>query len=300
MKYAVIGTGAIGGYYGARLANNGQDVHFLAHSDFDVMKRDGLRVDSCLGDFVIQNPQVYSSTQDMPKMDVVIVALKTVNNHLLPELLRPIVGPDTVVLLIQNGICVEDDLEREMPGLQICGGLGFICSTKVGPAHIHHQDYGALTVVNYSAHDQERVDTIVRDLTEAGVKVDVVEYNFGRWRKAIWNMPFNGLTVVLDTDTQSIVNNGAARSLVKTIMMEVIAIANAAGVKELTEANADYNIDATLKMRPYAPSMKVDWDHHRPMEIYYLYTKALTIARRLGVPAPTLTMLEQQLRFLAR
>lgn len=297
MRYAVVGTGAIGGYYGGKLAHSGQEVHFLAHSDYDQMRRDGLRVDSCNGSFVIEHPLVYRSTELMPKMDVVIVALKTVNNHLLPELLRPIVTPDTVVLLIQNGIGVEEDLQREMPDLQLVAGLGFICSTKVGPAHISHQDYGALTLASYSCRDLDKLARIATDLTNAGVKTEILEYYFARWRKAIWNMPFNGLTVVLEADTQQLVNDGAARALVKEIMMEVIRLANAAGVSALTEANADGNIDATMNMRPYAPSMKVDWDNHRPMEIFYLYTRALQIAQQLGVACPCLTMLEQQLRF---
>ncbi|MCC8117481.1 MAG: 2-dehydropantoate 2-reductase [Bacteroidales bacterium] len=297
MRYAVVGTGAIGGYYGGKLAHSGQEVHFLAHSDYDQMRRDGLRVDSCNGSFAIEHPLVYRSTELMPKMDVVIVALKTVNNHLLPELLRPIVTPDTVVLLIQNGIGVEEDLQREMPDLQLVAGLGFICSTKVGPAHISHQDYGALTLASYSCRDLDKLARIATDLTNAGVKTEILEYYFARWRKAIWNMPFNGLTVVLEADTQQLVNDGSARALVKEIMMEVIRLANAAGVSTLTEANADGNIDATMNMRPYAPSMKVDWDNHRPMEIFYLYTRALQIAQQLGVACPCLTMLEQQLRF---
>lgn len=296
MRYAVIGTGAIGGYYGGRLAQSGQEVHFLAHSDYEAMTK-GLIVDSCQGSFIISNPHVYRTTEDMPKADVVIVALKTVNNSLLPQMLAPIVKDDTIVIQIQNGIGVEEDMQKAMPGLQLVAGLGFICSTKVGPAHISHQDYGALTLAPFSCRDNERLQRIVDDFTAAGIKVDVLEYHFARWRKAIWNMPFNGLTVVLDTDTQPLVNNAATCRLVKSLMMEVIRLANALGVKELNESHADYNIEATKSMRSYAPSMKVDWDHHRPMEITYLYTKALELAQKQGIPCPGLAMLEAQLRF---
>lgn len=299
MKYAVIGTGAIGGYYGGRLAQNGKEVHFLAHSDYEVMRSRGLTVDSCQGSFVINNPNVYPSTTYMPKVDVAIVALKTVNNGLLPEMLAPIVKNDTIVLLIQNGISVEEDLQKFMPDVQLVAGLGFICSTKIGPAHISHQDYGALTMASYSCRDQQKFDQVIADFTDAGIKVDVLEYYFARWRKAIWNMPFNGLTVVLDTDTLTLVTNEATRVLVKELMMEVIKLANALGIKELNESHADNNIEATKNMRPYAPSMKVDWDHHRPMEITYLYTKALQLAFKLGVDCPRLSMLEAQLRFKA-
>ncbi|MCC8071434.1 MAG: 2-dehydropantoate 2-reductase [Bacteroidales bacterium] len=300
MKYAVIGTGAIGGYYGGRLAHSGQEVHFLAHSDYEEMRSQGLQVDSCLGSFIIENPRAYRSTSEMPVVDVVFVALKTVNNHLLPEMLKPIVGPDTIVVLIQNGIGVEEDLQAQMPGLQIATGLGFICSTKIGPAHISHQDYGALTLANYSVKDDNRVGQVATDLEQAGVATDILPYDFARWRKAIWNLPFNGLTVALNTDTLSLVNSEEGYALLKNIMMEVIALANAAGVESLNVEHALSNLEATRSMLPYAPSMKVDWDHHRPMEIYYLYTKALQKADALGVKAPYLEMLEKQLRYLER
>ena len=104
MKYAVIGTGAVGGYYGGRLANAGLDVHFLMHSDYEYVRKYGLQVDSCDGSFHLDSPNVYASTADMPKADVVIVALKTTRNHLLKELLPPLLHEETLVLLIQNGI----------------------------------------------------------------------------------------------------------------------------------------------------------------------------------------------------
>ena len=135
MKFGVIGTGAIGGYYGGRLAQAGEDVHFLVHRDYNEMK-ESLRVDSINGSFIIEHPNVYISSNDMPKVDVVLVALKTINNMLLPTLLSPIIDNDTIVILLQNGICVEEDLEKMRPNLQLVAGLGFICSTKIGPAHI--------------------------------------------------------------------------------------------------------------------------------------------------------------------
>ena len=97
MKYAIIGTGAIGGYYGARLAQSGQEVHFLLHSDFDYVKEHGLQVDSCDGSFHLDHVNAYRSTSDMPAVDVVLVCLKTINNHLLDTLLPPLLGNNPVV-----------------------------------------------------------------------------------------------------------------------------------------------------------------------------------------------------------
>ena len=88
MKYAIIGTGAVGSYYGGKLAHAGYDVHFLLHSDYEYVNLHGMQIDSCEGSFHLDHPQVYHNTEDMPKADVVIVALKTTRNHLLKELLQ--------------------------------------------------------------------------------------------------------------------------------------------------------------------------------------------------------------------
>jgi 2-dehydropantoate 2-reductase len=106
MRYAVIGSGAIGGYYGGRLAQSGQEVHFLLRSDYDYVKTHGLQVDSCDGSFHLKQVLAYDKTNDMPQVDVVLVCLKSINNHKLRDMLPPLLKKDTLVVLIQNGIGV--------------------------------------------------------------------------------------------------------------------------------------------------------------------------------------------------
>ena len=110
LRYAIVGSGAIGGYYGGRLANSGCDVHFLFNTEYEHVVQNGLRVDSVKGDFVINPINAYHSTADMPKCDVVLVGLKTTQNHLLPQILPPLLKPDTLVVLIQNGLGLEANL----------------------------------------------------------------------------------------------------------------------------------------------------------------------------------------------
>ena len=112
LRYGVIGVGAIGGYYGSKLAYSGQEVHFLSYSDYEFVKEHGMQVDSCDGSFHLDEVNVYRFAEDMPKCDVVIVGLKTINNHLLPSLLTPLLHEHTVVVLIQNGIGVEADVQQ--------------------------------------------------------------------------------------------------------------------------------------------------------------------------------------------
>lgn len=298
MKYAIIGTGAVGGYYGGRLAHAGNEVHFLLHSDYDYVREHGLQVDSCDGSFHLDAPNIYHTTADMPKVDVVIVALKTTRNHMLKELLPPLLHPETLVLLIQNGIGPEPILQQQFPNLYLAAGLAFICSAKTEPGRVNHQCYGSINIGNYSCKNQQIVDRLILDFTEAGIKAASIEYHEARWKKAVWNMPFNGMTVVMNAQTNQLLANPATMQLIRRQMMEVIGAAQALGVKGLDESFADRMIEMTLSMTPYSPSMKLDYDFHRPMEIDYLYSNAIAEAHRAGYTMPCLEMLEAQLRFL--
>lgn len=298
MRYAVIGTGAVGGYYGGRLANAGHDVHFLLHSDYDYIKQNGLQVDSCNGSFHLDSPNIYRSTADMPKADVVIVALKTTRNQLLKELLPPLLHSETLVLLIQNGIGPEPELQQWFPNLYIAAGLAFICSAKTEPGRVNHQCYGNINIGNYSCKNTEIIDCLMSDFIQSGINAALVEYHEARWKKAVWNMPFNGMTVVMNAQTDKLLAQSDTLSLIRRQMLEVIGAAQALGVKNIDATFADKMIENTIKMVPYSPSMKLDYEYHRPMEIDFLYTNAIKAAHSVGYAMPCLEMLEAQLRFI--
>ena len=298
MKYAIIGTGAIGGFYGARLDKAGLEVHFLLHTDYQYVVDHGLTIDSCDGNFTLPSPKVYDSTSEMPQCDVVIVALKTTQNHLLPSLLPPLLKPDTIILLIQNGIGVEADVQQLFPSQPIAAGMAFICSAKAGPGHINHQFYGNINIGNYSCHNPQRYNQMLADFRAAGIGAADVEYLEARWKKAVWNMPFNGMAVALNTTTNRLLSCESTHRLIYDQMLEVIGAAQALGVKNLDTRFADKMIANTIKMPPYSPSMKLDFDFHRPMEINYLYTRPIAEARAAGFAMPKLEMLEAELQFI--
>ena len=298
MKYGVIGTGAIGGFYGGKLAQIGKEVHFLFHRDYDHVKQHGLQVDSCDGSFHLDPVNAYRSTQDMPQCDVVLVGLKSVNNHLLQDLLPPLLKEDTLVVLIQNGIGIEEDVQKMFPKVELAAGLAFICCAKSEPGRVNHPCYGYINIGNYSCKNPSVIDAVVSDFREAGVDANEVEYFEARWKKAVWNMPFNGMTVALNTQTDLLLQNPHTMQLVKDQKMEVIQAAQACGVKNIDDTFADKMIDNTLHMTPYSPSMKLDYEFHRPMEIDYLYTRPIQEARKAGYRMAKLEMLEAELRFL--
>jgi 2-dehydropantoate 2-reductase len=298
MKYGIIGTGAIGGYYGAKLAHAGQEVHFLLHSDYEYVKQHGLQVDSCDGSFHLDDVNAYQRPEDMPVCDVVLVCLKSVNNSKLLALLPPLLHDRTLVVLIQNGIGVEEDVQKMFPDVQLAAGLAFICSAKTQPGIVSHQCYGSINLADYSCRDEALIQAVVDEFREAGIETGLVEYHEARWKKAVWNMPFNGMTVALHTQTDLLLKNKSTRQLIREQMMEVVTTAQHLGVKNLDESFVDKMIEMTDAMIPYSPSMRLDYDFHRPMEIYYIYSRPLEIAREAGCRMSKLEMLEAELRFL--
>lgn len=299
MRYGVIGSGAIGGYYGGKLAKAGQEVHFLFRSDYEYVKKNGLQVDSCDGSFHIQ-ANAYNNTADMPQCDVVLVCLKSVNNDKLKKLLPPLLHPRTLVVLIQNGIGVEEDVQRDFPGVQLAAGLAFICSAKTEHGRVNHQCYGSINLANYSCQDEALMQAVVSEFREAGIETGLVEYHEARWKKAVWNMPFNGMTVALHAQTDELLKHPATRQLIREQMMEVVGAARALGVNGVDEAFVDKMIQMTDEMTPYSPSMRLDYDFHRRMEIYYLYTRPIETARKAGFRMSKLEMLEAELKFLEK
>jgi len=298
LRYAIIGTGALGGYYGGKLAFAGKDVHFLFHSDYDHVVEHGLRVDSVDGNMYLPTVNVYRKTTDMPTCDVVLVCLKTTSNHELDTILPPLLTQGTCVILIQNGLSMEDELAFKFPSIHIGGGLGFICSSKVGPGHIIHTDYGKLTLAPYTSAAAGLVSDIAEDMSQAGIEtVYTDDLVLARWRKLVWNIPFNGLCVALNTSTYNLMEKPCSYELLKDLMLEVIAAAGACG-KPIEKAFAQEMLDSTKVMRPYAPSMKLDYDNQRPLEIKAIYSNPLKAAYLAGCNMPKVRMLEQQLLFI--
>jgi 2-dehydropantoate 2-reductase len=299
-RYAILGTGALGGFYGARLARAGLDVHFLLHSDFEHVRAHGLVVDSKDGDFVLPTVRAYRDVRDMPRCDVVMVALKTTQNHLLPALLPAVLAEGGVVVMMQNGLGCEEEAARVVPGREILAGLCFLCSNKVGPGHIRHLDYGSVRLAKYSADGgvagtSDSMRAIAQDLLTAGIRADLSDdLALARWQKLVWNVPMSGLSVVLDTDTQALMADPHTRVLAEAIMRDVVAGARACG-RVIRPDFVQKMIDMTLAMAPYQASMKIDFDQGKPMELEAIYGNPV---RAAAGAMPLVEMLYRQLEFL--
>ncbi|MBD2310169.1 putative 2-dehydropantoate 2-reductase [Desertifilum sp. FACHB-1129] len=302
-RYAILGTGALGGFYGARLQKAGLDVHFLLHRDYDWVRHSGLVVESPEGNFSLPQVNAYADVQAMPPCDVVVVALKTTQNHLLPQLLPPLLHEHNWVLVLQNGLGIEPEVAKIVGGDRVMGGLCFICSNKVGPGHIRHLDYSAITLGDYAPNYHpcgitERMQQVKQDFEQANIPIQLSEdLLLARWQKLVWNIPFNGLSVVLDATTTEMMASPPIRTLATELMQEVVAGAKACH-KALPDDAIAKMLDNTAKMKPYKTSMKLDYEAGNPLEIEAIFGNPLRLATQAGASLPRMTLLYQQLQFL--
>lgn len=303
-KYAVIGTGALGGYYGAMLQKAGFPVHFLLRSDYEIAHQQGLTVESVNGNFKLPEIAAYNDSQKMPLCDGIIVALKATQNHLLPQILPPILHQNSVVILLQNGIGVEPEI-AQIPGVnKVIGGLCSICCYKVAPASFRHLAYGQITLGEYNKDYQAcgitpLLEEIGNDFQKAGIPIKLSpDLMYSRWQKLVWNIPYNSLSVILDATTDEMMNHPESRQLVTEIMQEVLLGATATN-RQIPDSYIQEMLSHTDNLEtPYLTSMKLDYNARRPLEIETILHNPLKIAQSAELELPKIQALYYQLKFL--
>lgn len=302
-QYAIIGSGALGGFYGTRLQKHGCAVHYLLRSDAAHVQQHGWHVESPDGDFTLPHVHAYVDPRDMPRCDVVCLGLKTTHNHLLGDILPHVLADDGFVLVMQNGLDIEADVAAVVGHDRVVGCLCFLCSNKVGPGHIRHLDYGKVRIGEHTEDGApggitDRMRDLAADFEAAGIPVTLSDdLALARWQKLTWNVPYNGLSVVLDATTDQLMADSHALALVTDLMHEVRRGAAACG-RTIDEATIQQMLDNTRQMKPYRTSMKVDFDEGRPMEVEAVFDRPLHKAHVRGETLPALRTVTRQLHFL--
>src|SRR4030095_16990491 len=190
-RIAVVGTGAIGSFYGGKLAVGGRDVHFLVRGGFDQIKRSGIRIRGKKENFHVANAQVYQTPTEIGPCELVLIALKATNNDAMLELIPPLLHRDTILLTLQNGLGNEEFIAQHFGAERVMGGLCFICLNRISPGLIEHFDYGDLSIGEFSGPPKPRAHDVAREFQQSGVVCRVVDDLMEeRWRKLVWNIPF--------------------------------------------------------------------------------------------------------------
>lgn len=305
-RIGIIGTGAIGGFYGVMLARAGFDVHFLLRSEFEAVRQDGLQIDSAVyGELVLKPVQAYHSAADMPPCEWLLVGAKSTGNVGLAPAIIQAAAPDAKVLVLQNGLGVEDSLREALPdSLHLLGGLCFISVYRSGLGKVVHQAFGRVNLGYHSgpASTDEARQSIVEQgaglFHAAGLESEAMaNLAQARWQKLVWNIPYNGLSTLLRATTTPLMSDPHTRALIQALMDEVVQGAQACG-HELPAGYAQSLFAMTETMPDYRPSMYLDYQEQRPLELDAIYAKPLEAALQAGCDMVRVRMLHQALAFL--
>jgi 2-dehydropantoate 2-reductase len=296
-RIAILGAGAIGLYYGARLALAGRDVSFLARSDLTAIRERGITLTVEGREDVLKPAAVFARAEDIGPVDLVILTLKATANAELAHLLPPLLGPATRVLTLQNGLGSEDTVARWVDRDRILGGLCYIACMRLAPAEVTCLHAGSIALGEADGPARERTRELAASFESAGVACRVVDdLVAARWRKLIWNVPFNGLSIAAGAVTTDVLcADPALRGEVQALMREVQAAARQLGI-DIPDDVLRKQYDVTPPMGPYRPSSLVDFLAGRPLEIEAIWGEPLRRAQAAGAAMPRLALLYALLR----
>ncbi len=301
MRIAVIGAGAVGCLYGGRLARCGHDVRFLMRRDLDAVRRHGLRIESWQGDFHLPHVTACGDPAEIGTVDLVLCALKATSLDAAEPLIRPCVGPDTRILAMINGFHIEQRLGEWFGPERILGGLAFVCANRGEPGVVHHLDYGRVAF-GHLLDDLDQAAELARLFADAGFETHVApSLRQARWEKLMWNIPFSTVAVSAGgVTTREILADPGLNVLARRLIIETGTAGNADGCHIDVPAMLDKMMANTATMGPYRPSMLIDYQERRPLEVEAILGEPVRHAARLQVPVPTVETQYQLVAFLDR
>lgn len=291
LKVLVFGAGGVGAYFGGRLAQSEKaEVSVVCRSDYMSVMEHGYQIKSIAGNFDFMPAGVYHSAEERKdETDLIIVATKVLPGIDTPTLIRPAVRQNTAILLIQNGLGMEEEMAQTYPDNLLMGAIAYIGVFREGNGRILHQGGGQLAVGTYPTKDSALLDWLVYTWNTTGVEArkseDII---LDRWSKLIWNAPYNPVSILAGcVDTGVISNDPLLDSLCAEIMREVCRVAKACG-KELPPEVVQENLDYTHNFPPYKTSMLLDYQNHRQLEVEAILGSIVKNAAKHGIDVPRL------------
>ena len=300
LSVGIIGSGALGSYFGMRLAESGQEVSFLLRSDFAAVKEEGMVLTLAEGErIVLKRPRIVRKPEEMGRQEMVLIGLKTTRNALFGELLEPVVGPGTILVTVQNGLGNVEALEARFPKNPVVGALCQIGVNREGPGRIRNFVPGN-GFVQIGAHPgspgEAEVETCLEVFEGAGIRTRrTASLGEALWRKLMWNVPFNGLTVTIGgKGTDAVCEDPELRTVAIELMEEIRLAANALGYA-IEPEYGDKLMGFTDKLGAYQSSTVLDWHEGRPLEVEAIFRKPLQAGLEAGVSMPRLEQLVKDL-----
>ena len=288
MKIAIFGSGGVGGYFGGRLAAAGEDVTFLARgAHLTAMQKEGLHIASPLGDVHLPSVQATDRPQAIGPVDVVLFTVKLYDVDASAATLSPLIGPDTVVITLQNGVDAVDMVAKHVGEHHVAGGAAYIVVVVDQPGHLRHTAGQSLV---FGERDGRRSDRLVA-FEEAGQRAGFGAKASSRvladlWVKFVRLSAFSGMTAVTRSPMGVLRDDRALFGMMMTATAEAIAVGRARGIP----LPADI-VESTLAMIPNFPatsksSMLEDLERGRRLELPWLSGAVVRIGKEVGVPTP--------------
>jgi len=298
MRIAVFGTGGAGGYFGGRLAQGGADVTFIARGEhLRAIREHGLRVDSVKGDFLIEPAQATDAPAELGVVDLVLVGVKAWQVPDAAQEMRPLIGPQTSVVPLQNGVEAPSQLAKVLGAQHVLGGLAKIISVRVGPGHIHH--VGAEPFLAFGELDSrpsERAERLRQAFEAAGVTVEIPQdMQSALWEKFLFVVSWGGVGAVARAPIGTVRSVPETREMLLQVMREVLAVAQAHNV-----ALPDDTIGDTLTFMDTLPpggttSLQRDISEGNPSELDSWNGAVARLGKEVGVATPLNTFIYQAL-----
>ncbi len=300
-RIVIVGCGAVGLFYGAKLALSGQDVHFLMRQDFDQVSKYGIKIESASGEAeYLENPSIYRDALEIGPCDLIIVAIKSTDNKALESLIPKLIKKETAIMTLQNGLGNEDFIAKKFGSHRVLGGLCFVCLNRVSKGVVRHIAQGTISCGEFMGLPLPRTHDVALMFKSAGIPFIVAESLIEqRWKKLVWNIPFNGISISEGgVDTSVILKDKSLLFLVEVLMREVIQVANKLGYN-LSNSLIDHNIKETKSMGPYRPSSMIDFMEGRPVEVEAIWGNPVRVGRSVGVEIPKMEALYDSIKSLS-
>ncbi len=306
-RWTLVGPGAVGLYYGGRVAESGRKLSVLARSDAAVLETEGIRiamVNPVTGETKerISAPldMVATHAQDLGPCDCVLIASKSTVNEDLIVSLRAIVEPGhTVLLSLQNGMGNAEFLAKHFPDNVILSGLCFVCVNRTEPGVVENYHPGRVEIGSLEDRWPLEASLVVEIFNQAGIVTEHAEsLDSALWRKLCWNIPFNGLSIAAGgITTDKILAKPELVRQARALMEEVRAAAALAGHR-ISERFIEGQFTVTEKMGAYKPSSLIDYLNQKPVELESIWGEPLRRGQKMGASMPELSALYDRLKAL--
>ncbi|CEK09249.1 ketopantoate reductase family protein [Legionella hackeliae] len=305
MIVTVIGSGAIGKFYGGLFVLAGHHVCYLERTDFTFLQEQKYYEIELPDGCVIQVPpsQIENDYNLLPKSDLIIIALKTTENHLIEKLLPSALKQESKILLLQNGIGNEEYLSTFIKNYSIVCGVTTTGATRIKPGYIKIKHLGELKLAPFIKQNAASCEYINQSLVRANLSntlcphIQLFENHRAlRWTKLLWNTPFSSLSLILNLSVDALATQKQYQDIIRSMMREVCLVAREDGVE--IENNIEKLIALTATLKGFYPSMYYDFKMNKPIESQYIIFNVIDYAQSHQLHLPLLSLTYEKLMLL--